>query len=342
MHPSFVRGFVKSCYDNGLSEEQAEAALRAWRLREALEDPDFRTGFDKTANTLQELLAKGKDLAGKAVTGFQGLDRTTQGAIAGGAAGVLGGGLFGGRHRFRNALMFGGLGALGGGYLGNRFGGYLGNRSDNTPDLADTMRGAGIPTFDPEAAEKMKNQIAGGGSPFDPNSASGVLDPLAFNKSIEPPESALPRTPTPTGPLLTPKGPTAGALHQFADATTDPRMALEAMAKERALTTDDSGNAGAAFAGAGEGLKNIAAAPGKALAAGAAGAQAVGSAVASGAKAVAKPLVDDIHLARQNALASQQREVQKALDAYRQSGNASDLQYAQRMQKEVDRMRGSK
>ena len=110
---------MKQCYVSGLTEDQAEAALSAWALREQLEDPDFRTGFDKQALTLQNILSKGKALASQGLSTFNSLPSAGRGAIAGGLAGGATGMLFGGKHRIRNALIAAlggaGLGALGGG-----------------------------------------------------------------------------------------------------------------------------------------------------------------------------------------------------------------------------------
>jgi len=270
MHPSFIRGFVKQCYDQGLSEDQAEAALRAFSLREQLEDPDFRAGFDKQAVGWQDLLTQGKELASRGVTAFQGLGRPAQGALVGGTAGLL----FGGKRRLRNALIGGAFGG-GAGYLMDKYNQPSSAGVANTPDMGASMSAAGIPTLDQtEGAAALRRQLAGGGNPFDPKSVSSGD---AFNKTLPPLATGLSKTPTAPGAKLTPAGPTAGALHQFAmHADTDPELATSAFDKERALTRDDSGNVGAALVGAGQGLKNIAAAPGQV------------------AKAVGKPLVKSI------------------------------------------------
>jgi hypothetical protein len=189
MHPSFIRGFVKQCFDQGLSEDQCEAALKAWGLREALEDPDFRQGFDKQALTLQNILAKGKSLASNAATGFQGLGRPAQGAILGGAAGLAGGAILGGKHRFRNSL----LAALTGAGLGGLAGNYLGQPAplSRTAELAKMQASA------PVTSALLDKKIGKPGEPLPQATAiTGFKTPEGQTQSIAP-ISQLPFEQTP-------------------------------------------------------------------------------------------------------------------------------------------------
>jgi hypothetical protein len=152
MHPSFVRGFVKQCYQSGLTEDQAEAALQAWGLREQLEDPDFRAGFNKEANTLQRL-----------TEAWNGLGRTGQGAVVGAGMGGLGGLLFGGKNRFRNSLLAalagGGAGGLAGRYLGTSAASPTATATDPSSDL--TMRVIKPPAGGFKTTDKNESQGLG-------------------------------------------------------------------------------------------------------------------------------------------------------------------------------------
>lgn len=171
MHPSFIRGFVKQCYDRGLSEDQAEAALRAWSLREQLEDPDFRAGFDKQAGALQSILAKGKDLANKGLTAFNSLPSAGRGAIVGGLTGAAGGALFGGKHRMRNALIAAlggaGLGALG----GSKFPQHV---PGGNPVLSSGT--AGVEAKVPESIKPVRTPVQAAGAQAVPTPVGEVAD----------------------------------------------------------------------------------------------------------------------------------------------------------------------
>lgn len=153
MHPSFIRGFVKQCYASGLSEDQAEAALKAWGLREQLEDPDFRAGFDKKASAMDRL-----------TQGWNSLGRTGQGAVVGGGAGALAGLIGGGKNKLRNMLMGGGagagLGALGGHLLGSRAGGAEVNDPAMHGDLAKKVVGnGGTPAPSEKSLAALKHEL---------------------------------------------------------------------------------------------------------------------------------------------------------------------------------------
>ena len=279
MHPSFIRGFVKQCYDNGLSEEQAEAALKAWGLREQLEDPDFRAGFDKEASTLQRLMQ-----------GWDSLGRTGQGAVVGGGAGALAGLIGGGKNKLRNMLFGGGagagLGALGGHYLGSRAGGAEVNNPAMHGDFLAKSTGA------PEKAKalkELKGELDTGANSF----KGDVSGTAPFVGSVGKTDTTLKQPVVTTSKQkLTAEPLRSGALRAFGTEYGNQKdIALAALRKLKEQTGSSVGQGmfstagdviGAGASGAAEGLSDVALAPVNAAKAVGSEAKRVGTALSEG------------------------------------------------------------
>jgi hypothetical protein len=308
MHPSFIRGFVKQCYNSGLSESQAEAALNAWALREQLEDPDFRTGFDKRASTLDKLMQ-----------GWDSMGRTGQGAVVGGGAGALAGLLGGGKHKLRNALLGGGAGAVLGGtaghYLGNRPAGAEVNDRAFHGDLLKKPTGVEMPNPRKEKdLADLKAQLDTGA-----NSFKGEAGAAPFTGSAGKRDTALIQPVTTTDKQnLTPAPVRPGALRAFGgDPGNQKDLALAAMRKlqqQMGSTTNQGtlaragGAIGNAAEGAVEGVGGLVNAGGRALKAPVNAAKAVGSE----AKRVGTALSEGFDRARQQAKETETaRELEK-------------------------------
>jgi hypothetical protein len=128
---SFIRGFVEKCASKGWKPDQISDALGVLQLNEMFQDPAFRSGFDKQAAGFMDSL--------KNMT-------PGQTAALGAGVGGLGGLVFGGKNRLRNAL----IGALGGGAVGYGVGKYRDFKRDLQTDIGDDRVTAGDVRTNPQ------------------------------------------------------------------------------------------------------------------------------------------------------------------------------------------------
>lgn len=281
-HPAFVTGFVKQCFNMGLTEDSTVAAYQMLEKR--------ATGLG--------LLEKLKNLGGDAVTAWNGANPETKGALIGAGVGGAGGLVLGGKNRIRNAL----LGALAGGGLGYGAGHYL--KGGPKPDQ---LEGAS------EQAD-LKQKLQAGGNPFKKEDAKeNIAANIITGKpqftspgSMAPGKPEMPALPTDTANIGVKPKLNIGAVRQMAADASNPLSLRETAMSHLNKSVggiDDVSRIGAALSGAGEGIAGAAKLPVDAAIAAGRGIKETGKGIASAVESGVKSLDRTLR----------EKELQKAL-----------------------------